>query len=88
MGNRMDERTLRALVDAGAVKRVSIVANGARFHVEIDTAGGSLSASTVKGEAKTWRTLDAAAKWVRSVGIGNAQLDLARWQPGQRVLSI
>ena len=30
----MDERTLRALVEAGALKRVSIVADGAHFYVE------------------------------------------------------
>jgi hypothetical protein len=79
----MDEKTLRALVDAGAVKRIRIVGDGAYFHVEADTANKSVPALTLKGTPKTWRSLDAAAKWVRTLGMGSAQLELARWQPDQ-----
>jgi hypothetical protein len=84
----MDEKTLRALVDAGAVKRIRIVGDGACFHVEADTAKDSLPALTLKGQPKTWRTLDSAAKWVRALGMGTAQVDLARWQPGQTGLKL
>jgi hypothetical protein len=79
----MDERTLKALVSAGAVKRVRIIGDGALFHVEADTATGAIAAMTLKGTPKTWRSLDAAARWVRSLGMGSAQLELARWQPEQ-----
>lgn len=82
----MDEKTFRALVDAGAVRRVRIIAEGARFHVEVDTAGGTLIASTAKGKPKTWSTLDASARWVHALGIGTAQLDLSRWSREQRAL--
>ena len=84
----MDEKTLRALVDAGAVKQVRIVADGSRFHVEVETQTGSVAASTVKGAPKSWVMLDAAAKWVRSLGVGVAHLEIGRWQPGQYRLSI
>ena len=79
----MDEKTLKALVSAGAVKRVRIIGDGALFHVEADTPNGSVPALTLKGTPKTWRTLDAAAKWVRGLGMGSAQVELARWQPDQ-----
>jgi hypothetical protein len=79
----MDEKTLKALVSAGAVKRIRIIGNGVLFHVEADTPNGSVPALTLKGTPKTWRTLDAAAKWVRGLGVGSAQVELARWQPGQ-----
>ncbi len=79
---------IRAMVAAGAIKRISIVGNGARFHVEATTPNGAITAETRKGKVKTWVTLDAAAKWVRSVGLGSAQLSLTHWQPGQRELSI
>ena len=79
----MNEKTLKALVGAGAVKRIRIIANGALFHVEVDTPNGALAALTLKGTPRTWRSLDAAARWVRSLGMGSAQVDLARWQPGQ-----
>ncbi len=84
----MNEKTLRALVDAGAVKRVRIVAEGALFHVEADTPNGSVTAFTLKGAVKTWSSLDTAAKWVRSLGIGTAQINIARWQPGQKGLGL
>ncbi len=84
----MDEKTLRALVEAGAVKRVRIVADGARFHVQADTPNDSITACTLKGAPKTWSTLDAAAKWVRNLGLGTLQLDIAKWQPGQKGLRV
>ena len=82
----MDERMLRALVAAGAIKKISIVASGARFHVEARTPNGAVTAETLKGKVKTWVSLDAAARWVRGLGIGAAQVHLTHWQPGQREL--
>ena len=84
----MNEKTLRALVDAGAVKRVRIIADGATFHVEADTPNGSITAFTLKGAVKTWSSLDTAAKWVRSLGIGAARIEISRWQPGQKGLRL
>lgn len=66
----------------------------AQFHdefensVEAATPTGRLTASTLKGSIKTWSTLDATAKLVRKLGIGNTTLDIAKWQPSQRQLSI
>jgi hypothetical protein len=80
----MDEKTLRALVEAGAVKRIRIIGDGGVFYVEADTLNGSVTAFTLKGAVKTWSSLDTAAKWVRSLGIGIAQINIAKWQPGQK----
>jgi len=82
----MDEKMMKALVAVGAIKRISIIGNGARFHVEASTPNGAITAETRHGKVKTWVTLDAAAKWVRSIGIGTASINLALWQPGQRDL--
>lgn len=84
----MNDKTLRALVDAGAVCRIRIVADGARFHVEVETSGSRAIVSTTKGTVKTWASLDASAKWVRALGIGTAQVELSKWQPGQRALAL
>lgn len=84
----MDEKTLRALVEAGALKRISIVADGAHFYVEAQAGKGTVVASTSKGAPKTWRTLDAAARWVRGLGMGEAMIDVSRWQPDQRALPL
>jgi len=45
---------------------------------------GNAQAFTVK----TWATLDATARWVRALGIGKVQLDIARWQPEQKALRL
>ncbi len=84
----MDERTLKALVAAGAVSRIDIIASGARFHVEARTPNGAVTAETRKGKIKTWATLDAAARWVRNLGVGGARINLTHWQPGQREMSV
>lgn len=84
----MNEKTLRALVNAGAVRRVRIIADGARFHVEADTATGTLIAATGKGAPRTFGSLDATARWMHRLGLGIAQLDVSRWQPQQRGLTL
>jgi hypothetical protein len=85
---RVNEKTLRALVEAGAIKKVRIVGDGAFFHVEAMTQNGPVVALTHKGAIKTWSSLDTAAKWIRGLGLGSAQLDVAKWQPGQRGLNL
>lgn len=84
----MNAKTIRALIDAGAIKRSRIVARGTRFHVEFDTATGSITALTNRASAKEWASLDAAARWLRELGIGSFQVDLALWTPGQKRLAL
>lgn len=84
----MDEKTMKAMVAVGAIKRINIIGHGAKFHIEANTQNGPVTAETGKGKVKTWVTLDAAAKWVRSIGIGTANINLAHWQPGQRELPV
>ena len=84
----MDERMLKAMVAAGAIKNIDIIASGARFHVEARTPNGPVTAETRKGKVKTWVTLDAAARWVRGLGMGDARVNLTHWQPAQRELSV
>lgn len=84
----MDERTLRALVAAGAVRKIDIIATGARFHVEASTPNGPVTAETRRGTVRTWASLDAVARWVRALGIGGARIHLTHWQPAQRELRV
>ena len=82
----MDEKIIRALVEAGAVKEVKVVAEGSTIYVEITTGLEFVAAKTNKGALKTWASIDTAAKWVRRLGLGTIQLDISRWQPGQKKL--
>ena len=65
-----------------------MIADGAVIHVDIFTQNGTVTATTNKGQIKTWATLDSAAKWVKGLGIGKAQLKISRWMPGQKKLII
>ena len=72
----MNEKILRAL------------AEGSTIYVEAYTGSEVTTAKTIKGKLKTWSTIDSAAKWVRSLGIGQMQLDMAKWQPEQKKLNV
>ena len=84
----MDEKTLRLLIDNGAIKQIKIIGNGGLLHVEVITPTGNHTATTLKGKLKTWTNLNSAAKWVRSLGIGTIQLNIERWQPNQKVMLV
>ena len=84
----MNEKTLRALIEAGAIRKVRIIADGSLFHVEVDTSVTTVTATTLAGSIKTWSTLDTCAKWVRGLGLGVVQINLARWTPDQRGLRL
>lgn len=82
----MDERSLRTLAAAGAISHVRVVANGARFHVEVQAPNGIITAETRQRRVRTWVTLDAAARWVRGLGLAAMSIDLTHWQPQQKEL--
>ena len=82
----MDEKTIRLLVENGAIKQVNIIGNGGLLHVDVVTLTGKHTATTLKGRLKTWSNINSAAKWVRSLGIGVVQLNIEQWQPEQKVL--
>tara|TARA_A100001011_G_C13529872_1_gene524122 strand:- start:109 stop:363 length:255 start_codon:yes stop_codon:yes gene_type:complete len=84
----MNKKIFRALVEAGAVKKIKIIAEGSTIYVEAYTGSEIKTAETVNGKLKTWGTLDSAAKWVRSLGIGRMHIDITRWQPEQNKFDI
>jgi hypothetical protein len=85
----MNKSTAVALVSAGAIKQVQIIANGSTIHVDVVTQVGETSTVTTnRGAIKCWVTIDAAAKWVKALGIGRAQLEISRWLPGQKGMTL
>jgi len=80
----MDSKSLKVLIEAGAIKKIRVIGDGSHFYMEILTQGSSSIVKTLKGKLKTWATLDAAAKWIHCMGIGTLQVELEKWQPGQR----
>ena len=84
----MKRDTLKALIDAGALTGVRIIGRGSQLYVEGDTRNGSFAVSTIGGTPKTWKTIDACARWIRDLGVAEIELDIKSWQPGQRDLPL
>ena len=82
----MDVKSLKVLIEAGAIKKIRVIGDGSHFYMEIITQGSLSIVKTLKGKLKTWATLDAAAKWIHSLGIGSLQVELEKWQPAQKRL--
>ncbi len=79
----MNRKTLKALIEAGAIKKVRVIGERSYFYVEIVTQAGPSIVNTLRGKLKTWSTLDATVKWMHSHGIGSCQAELGKWQHGQ-----
>lgn len=85
----MNSSVMKTLIDAGAIKKVSIVAEGAKIHIVLTPqAGDPKVATTQKGTIKTWSSIDSASKWLRGYGVGSAELKMHNWMPGQRGMQL
>ncbi|QFY89903.1 hypothetical protein D5125_10575 [Magnetovirga frankeli] len=83
--------TLNLRIEPGikdAVQQAALLDNRSVANLVEFTSTGSVVASTLKGAVKTWSSIDTAAKWIRSLGIGTAQINIANWMPGQKSLSL
>jgi hypothetical protein len=84
----MHNKMLQGLVEAGAVKAVSIIANGTIIHAEIFTLSGDKKVITTHaGSIKTWASIDSAAKWLKKVGLGTIKLEVGKWSPNQKSMT-
>jgi len=81
----VDKKTMLALADANAIKKVFITASGSQLYIRVTTPTGNIE--TNSGQLKTWSTLDACAKWLHKLGIGKIQVDIAKWHPYQKGMS-
>ena len=84
----MDKKTMLALADANAIKKVFIIGSGSLLYISIKTLTGEHNIETNNGKLKTWSTVDACVKWLHGLGIGKVQMDMAKWHPNQRGLEI
>ena len=76
----MNERELKLLLEAGALKSIQVIAQGSLFHVEAKTTVASKIVMTARGDVRQWRTIDSCAKWLRKAGVGRVELDFQNWQ--------
>lgn len=79
----MNERELKLLLEAGALKSIQVIAQGSLFHVEAKTSAGCKVVMTGRGEVRQWRSIDSCAGWLRKIGVGSVHLDLQYWSVKQ-----
>lgn len=74
-------RTLRELVEAASIRAAILI--GVPGGVSLKVRYGMIEKSLKldRGGVRVWRTLDAAAKFCRSLGLSKIELDLAQWEP-------
>lgn len=84
MTRTMNEKSLKLLIENGVVKKALIKSTGAQFHLEFKTASETLISETTTGKIKTWSSIDSAAKYLKRLGLGFAELDIGYWQPNQK----
>ncbi len=79
---------LKLVKCVGVLDRSQLIVDSATVHVDVVTQNGAVTATTNRGAIKTWATIDASAKWLKGPGIGRAQLEIGKWLPGQRGMSL
>lgn len=80
---RISESALQTLVDAGAILNAFIIEDGdGRFHILCRSVKGVDHLIQMKrGGDRRFKTIDAAAKLLRSMGINRISLHLSEYSP-------
>jgi len=85
----MDAKTLKLLHQSQAIKSVLIKAEGSQLFIQFKLKSGDLVvANTLRGKIKHWVTFDAAIKWLRTLGIGYASIDVTKWDKEQTQMNL
>jgi hypothetical protein len=77
---------LRATVEAGGVKGVTLSAQGGSFYLQITTRAGhhAVLAKARSTEPRKFGNPTTAIMVMRDLGIGVALIEMSRWDPDQR----
>lgn len=70
--------TLRELAEAGAVREVQLVADGARWYVLIRSGMHDRVLLAERGHRREFSTVEVAIRLLRSVGLARVMLDSAQ----------
>ena len=76
-------KTMKELSTAGAVRSAQAVGTTGGFAVQFTYGLTTKTLQAKRGHPRIFRTLDAAAKTVRGVGVARLEADLAGWNPDE-----
>lgn len=75
-------KTLKELSSAGAVRAAHAIATNGGFAVQFTCGMMIRTLQAKRGNPRIFKTLDAAAKIVRGMGVARIDADLSNWNPG------
>ncbi|MFI4940268.1 MAG: hypothetical protein ACHP7O_08015 [Burkholderiales bacterium] len=81
-------KILKELSAAGAVRAAQVVGTHGGFAVQFTYGLTTKTLQAKRGNPRIFRTLDAAAKTVRGVGVARLEADLAGWNPNEPSLRV
>lgn len=73
--DKITERELRILVNAGSVREVQVLAEGRDWYVAAKIGMAEQVIGSERQDRRTWRSLDRLVAWLRGLGIARIQLD-------------
>jgi len=73
--DKITERELRILVNAGSVREVQVLAEGRDWYVVAKIGMTEQVIGSERQDRRTWRSLDRLVAWLRGLGIARIQLD-------------
>jgi hypothetical protein len=77
--NMIDSRQLAALVQENVIKSVSVQGTAGGFMIQVN--GNLIEAK--RGHPRVFRKLQTVASYLKSKGIGEFTVNVARWSPDQ-----
>lgn len=75
----VDEQTFKTILNTGAVKKVVVVARGADIHIQVKAQKADFLIAKQTGELRTWKSFDTVFKWLKQIGIGQAEVNFQDW---------
>lgn len=82
----VDEQTFKVILETGSVKKLLVVARGVQIHVQVKAEKSDFLIATKAGELRTWKSFDAAFKWLKKNGIGQADVSFKDWSSQLRLV--
>ncbi|OOC08864.1 hypothetical protein [Thioalkalivibrio halophilus] len=84
MSDAITEATLRELLDSGAVRAVTIVAQGNAWAVQVEVGTRWRVLRSARDDVRWWKSLDRLARWLHGLGISEWSVDARQFAPQQR----
>jgi hypothetical protein len=82
----ISERTLREMASSGAISRVRFIGQGDSFSLVISCGMRDKALRAKRGHVREFKSLDSAARYVRSLGLSELEVNVSAWDPSQRTL--